>query len=347
MTDVLIRVEGRAGRITLNRPGALNALNHDMGNAISAALTRWNEDPAVALVLIDATGEKAFCAGGDIASIYERLRARDYGVIRQFWHDEYRMNSQIARYPKPIVTFLNGFVMGGGVGVGCHASHRIVGTGSRIAMPETSIGLIPDIGGTMLLASGPGRLGEYLALTAARMTGPDAILAGFADHFIPEGMWPELKQSLIEHGDAAAILAASQPHPPSDLSAHRDEIDRLFAADRLGGILAALAADDSDFGQKARKNVESNAPLAMAAALVLIDEARRDNGLEAALSREYRYVFRSVDQGDFLEGIRARIYDKDNSPRWQHRLDDLPTDGEVAAMLAPLGRDEMVWEDHG
>ena len=181
MDDLTIRTAGRAGRITFTRPKALNALTHAMARAIHDALDGWRDDPAVALVIIDAEGDRAFCAGGDIAAVYHAGRAGDHQVGRDFFRDEYRMNAAIADFPKPIVAFMQGFVMGGGVGVGGHASHRIVGDTTRIAMPESGIGLIPDVGGTWLLGRAPGRIGEYLAMTGGRMTAGDAIHAGFAD----------------------------------------------------------------------------------------------------------------------------------------------------------------------
>jgi enoyl-CoA hydratase len=183
--DIEIRTEGRAGRITLNRPQALNALTWDMCTRIEAALDAWASDDAVAMLVIDAAGDKAFCAGGDIAEMYATGTAGDYEYGRRFWADEYRMNAKLFNFPKPVATFLQGFTMGGGVGVGCHASHRIVCDTSRIAMPECGIGLVPDVGGSLILARAPGRLGEYLGVTAARMGPGDAIHAGFADYFVP------------------------------------------------------------------------------------------------------------------------------------------------------------------
>ena len=190
MSDILIRKIGRAGRITLNRPDALNALTYAMIHDIEAALDAWRDDDEVALVVIDAAGEKAFSAGGDIAEMYRTGTAGDFAYGRTFWADEYRVNAKIAEYPKPYVAFMQGFTMGGGVGVSCHGSHRVVGESSRIAMPECGIGLIPDVGGSFLLARAPGRLGEYLGTTGTRMGPGDAIFAGFADLFIPEAAGP-------------------------------------------------------------------------------------------------------------------------------------------------------------
>ena len=196
MSDIHIRISGKAGHITLNRPSALNALTYEMVREIERALRLWTHDPDVALVIIDAQGSKAFCAGGDIAQLYETGCAGDFTYGQGFWRDEYRLNALMATYDKPIISFLQGFTMGGGVGVGCHASHRIVGESSRIAMPECGIGLVPDVGGSLLLAQAPGRLGEYYGLTAKRMEAGDALLTGFADYFIPEEAWEQLKSDL-------------------------------------------------------------------------------------------------------------------------------------------------------
>ena len=185
MADIEIRVEGHAGRITLTRPNSLNALSYDMCRAIDAALAEWQADDAVRLVVIDAEGDKAFCAGGDIQDLYATGRAGDFTYGRQFWADEYRLNARIAEYPKPYIAFMQGFTMGGGVGISCHGSHRIVCETSQIAMPECGIGLVPDVGGSLILARAQGRIGDYLATTAARMGADDAIFAGFADTFVP------------------------------------------------------------------------------------------------------------------------------------------------------------------
>ena len=186
MSDISIRIAGVAGRITLTRPKALNAVTYQMVTAIHAALEVWRDDPSVKLVIIDAEGEKAFSAGGDIAELYETGQSGDFSFGQTFWRDEYRMNAALHDYPKPVISFLQGFTMGGGMGVGCHGSHRIVGESSQVAMPECGIGLVPDVGGSMILANAPGASGAYLGLTGARMGAADAIYAGFADTYIPE-----------------------------------------------------------------------------------------------------------------------------------------------------------------
>ncbi|MDO5641560.1 MAG: enoyl-CoA hydratase/isomerase family protein [Paracoccus sp. (in: a-proteobacteria)] len=327
--DLSIRREGRAGRITLMRPQALNALSHEMARAIHAALLDWKDKAGVDLVVIDAEGSRAFCAGGDIAAVYHAGITGDHASGQRFFFDEYRMNAEIANYPKPVCAFMQGFVMGGGVGVGGHASHRIVGDTSRIAMPESGIGLIPDVGGSWLLARAPGFLGEYLMLTADRMGPGDAIRAGFADLYLPESEWPGLVARLVQTGDAGLITGQAPPDAPlaaRDLSA--------FGGKDISAITAALEAAGD---QAALAPIRRNSPLSMAAGLVILRQSRKDHRIESSLAREYRFTARATRMSDFLEGVRAQVIDKDRNPQW--RADASPA--AVAAILAPLGPDEL------
>ena len=337
MGEIDIRIQGRAGRITLNRPGALNALTYEMVMAIDAALMDWAEDARVALVVIDAAGDRAFCAGGDIAEMYATGTAGDYAYGRKFWRDEYRMNARLAGFGKPVVTLMQGFTMGGGVGVGCHASHRVVGETSQIAMPECGIGLVPDVGGSMLLARAPGRMGAYFGTTGARMDAGDAITMGFADHFVPEGLWPDLIAELEATGDIAAVAGASAAAPLGATSALRDGIDLQFEPQTLGDVVRSLSASDSDFARDTLKRMGRNAPLSMACTLGMLDELGPEPTITEALEMEYRFTARSMEHGDFLEGIRAAIIDKDKSPKWRHPAPDAVPEEDVARMLAPLG----------
>ena len=329
MNDLNIRKRGRAGRITFTRPKALNALSHDMALALHRALDDWRDDAQVELVIIDAEGDRAFCAGGDIAAVYRAALAGDHALGQRFFADEYRMNAAIADYPKPIVAFMQGFVMGGGVGVGGHASHRIVGDSTQVAMPESGIGLIPDVGGTWLLSRAPGRIGEYLALTGARMGAGDAIHAGFADTYLPEDQWPDLIARLEETGDLSLIEGEDAPTAPlktSDLSA--------FAEDTVADIIDALEqAGDA----QTLKVLAGNSPLSMAAGLAMVRAARHDSRMQDSLAREYRFTHRATQETDFLEGVRAQIIDKDRKPNWM--ADAGPS--HVAAVLAPLGAHEL------
>ncbi len=333
MADLTIRTDRRAGRITLNRPAALNALSHEMANDIKAALDRWRDDPAVALVIIDAEGDRAFCAGGDIAAVYHGGRAGDHGIGQRFFADEYRMNATIADYPKPIVAFMQGFVMGGGVGIGGHASHRVVGDTTQMAMPETGIGLIPDVGGTWLLSRAPGRIGEYLGLTGARMGAGDAIHSGFANLYLPEGDWPAAKDRLAETGDAASLKGKT---PPQAALADRDL--SAFGGRSVAEIVGALEAAGND---AALKPIRRNSPLSMAATLAMVRAARGDRRMQDSLAREYRFTHRATEHSDFIEGVRAQIIDKDRNPVWSRPADPAAVD----AMLAPLGDAELNWED--
>ena len=343
MNDINTRIEGRAGRITLTRTKALNALSYDMCLALDGALKQWRDDDDVALVIIDAEGDKAFCAGGDIAQLYETGRAGDFGYSRQFWRDEYQMNARLAEYPKPVVSFMQGFVMGGGVGVGCHGAHRVVGDSTRIAMPETGIGLVPDVGGSMLLAGAPGRLGEYLGLTAARIGPGDAIRAGFADRYLPEGRWPDMIATLCAAGDVSALTGATGSAPAPLLAAEADRIDRIFGAGDLAAIRAAAGADDSDLARDISKALSRNSPLSMAVTLEMLARLRPVTTIRETLQQEFRATWRSMEQGDFLEGVRAQIIDKDRNPKWQYADGSVPASA-VNDMLAPLGENELTFD---
>jgi enoyl-CoA hydratase len=340
MIEMIARKDRLAGRLTFARPQALNALNHEMVQVIDTALRQWRDDPEVALVIIDAEGERAFCSGGDIAAVYRAGLAGDHRLGGEFFRDEYVMNARIGTYPKPVVVFMQGFVMGGGVGVGGHASHRIVGETSQIAMPECGIGLIPDVGGSWLLGRAPRECGEYLGLTGARMGPGDAILTGFADSFIPEAEWPALKDRLAESGDAGLIRPYPAPEAPL-----RDRDLSAFAASTVEGIIAALENSGDEVTLKALRR---NSPLSMAATLELVRAARGDRDMRDSLSRELRFTARATEQSDFIEGVRAQLIDRRN-PQWS--ADAGPA--HIAAMLAPLGQDgpsqelnwELNWED--
>jgi 3-hydroxyisobutyrate dehydrogenase len=313
--------------------------------AVEAALDAWRDDARVALIILDAQGEKAFCAGGDIAEMHATGSKGDYASGRRFWRDEYRMNAKIAEYPKPVIAFLQGYTMGGGVGLGGHCTHRVVGTTSRIAMPECGIGFVPDVGGSCLLARAPGRLGAYLGVTGHRMGPGDAIHAGFADHYLPEAAWDGLKAALVETGEAAAVARAAHPAPDSPLAGRQARIDRLFAGDRLRDVLNALRADESDFARQTQDAMERNAPLSMAVTLEMIHRLRGPSlTIRKALEMEYRVSHRIMEHGDFLEGIRAAIIDKDRAPAWRHAPDAVPA-ADVARMLMPLGADALDFDE--
>ena len=333
--DLISRLENTTGRMTLNRPDALNALTHAMCLEMEAQLLEWAGDGAVTQVLVDAEGDRAFCAGGDIQQLYDHGTRGDFGFGRRFWTDEYRLNRLIAEYPKPYIAMMQGFVMGGGVGISCHGSHRIACESTRIAMPECGIGLIPDVGGSHLLASAPGRVGEYLGLTGARMEADDALFAGFADHFVPVGDWDALKAELVAEGAPAGIAEAARPAVAGALRGLREAVDHAFAAPDVPAVLERLGAMGPDgFAADAAAAMSRHSPLSMAACLELVRAVRRSPGIATALDWEYRFTSRSSRDGDFLEGIRAAIIDKDRKPVWRH-AGEVPED-ELAAILAPV-----------
>ncbi|MGC9368723.1 MAG: enoyl-CoA hydratase/isomerase family protein [Paracoccaceae bacterium] len=345
MGDIDIRIEGKVGRITLTRPKALNALSYAMCLEIEKALDAWAADDAVRMVLLDAEGERAFCAGGDIQEMYETGTAGDFDYGRKFWRDEYRMNAKMFEFPKPVASLMQGFTMGGGVGIGCHGSHRVVGESSQIAMPECGIGLIPDVGGTLILSRAPGRLGEYLGITGARMGPRDAILAGFADYYVPQEKWPALTAELVKTGDWTAIDRAAEEAPEGKLAALQGAINTHFGGETFGDILRALKNDDSDFATETLKVLGRNSPLSMACTVEMLHRLRGTDDIRRALELEYRFTHRAMEQADFLEGIRAAIIDKDRNPKWQHAsLDDVAAI-EVTRMLLPLGADALKLEE--
>lgn len=344
MAEVDVRIEGAVGRITLNRPDALNALNRPMMDMIDGALQRWAGDDSVRMIVIDSVGERSFCAGGDIAELYRRTQSGDLAYARNFWRDEYRMNARIANYRKPYVALMDGITMGGGVGLSAHGSLRIVTERSMIAMPECAIGLIPDVGGTFLLSRAPGRLGEFLGLAGARMGADDAIQAGFADTFVTSERLPELVSALVKEADPRLIGRFKETPPAGSLASARPMIDDIFAGADLSEIRDTLQRSAAtDWGSRAIQALGKGCPLSLHAALLMIRAARAMGSLEEALQMEYRYTWRSIEQGDFIEGIRAAVIDKDRAPRWaKPGLDDV-CEADVDAMLAGLDENELTF----
>lgn len=340
MSETSTRIIGKAGRITLTRPKALNALSYQMCLDIEAALDAWRDDDTVEIVIIDAEGDRAFCAGGDIGAMYEHGLTGDYEFGRTFWRDEYRMNAKIAEYPKTIVAFMQGFVMGGGVGVGGHASHRVVCETSQVAMPETGIGLAPDVGGTLLLARAPGRLGEYLGATSLRLGPGDAVKAGFADMYIEREFWLDLMSQLEETGDLTLLEAAVCALPDTPLADATDEIDTLFAGTPVE-IAAKVDASTSELGQAAAKALRRASPLSIHCTLANIDRARVADNIRDVLGYEFEYTYRAMEHGDFLEGTRAQIIDKDRNPSWRHASIEAVPAEDVARMSASLGDEAL------
>ena len=332
--DIFIRKEGQAGRATLSRPKSLNALTKQMSIDLESALDTWRDDPAVKLIILDAEGDKAFCAGGDIADLYTQGMKGAFTYGHEFWRQEYRLNLKIANYPKPIVSFMQGFIMGGGVGVGCHGSHRIVDENSKIAMPECRIGLIPDVGGTYLLANAPQGLGVLLGMTGMRMTSTDAIFSGFADYEISQNKWSDLIPELVETGQTESIFPMRNSIQDSPLAKEMADILHAFEASSVTGIMAILEAHDTEASKKVIKGLKSGSPLSLACTLEMIHRAK-DMNLAEALAQEFRFSYRAQEDSDFLEGIRAQIIDKDFAPSWRHKTLDVPQ-SDVNHMLASL-----------
>ena len=338
--EVLIRVEGRAGRITLNRPKALNALTLGMVRAIWPALLQWKDDPAVELVILDGAGERGLCAGGDVRWLYDS-RARGIDEALAFWREEYALNSLIHRFPKPIVPVMDGIVMGGGIGLSAHVQGgtRVVTERSTLAMPETTIGLIPDVGGTWLLGRAPGRFGEYLGLVGERMHGAGTIFSGFADVFVQSAKLDELKAALCaaRAADVKGVIAQFAEAPPhSNLAGHADEINRMFSEPTVPAIVDALAHEDSEWATKTRAALLARSPKAMAATLAAIRGARKLGSLEEALNVELRLCIHLFEDGEFAEGVRALLVDKDKSPRWTPPGIADVTAPMIDALFAPL-----------
>ncbi|WP_030297660.1 enoyl-CoA hydratase/isomerase family protein [Streptomyces katrae] len=333
---VLLATDGRTGLITLNRPRALNALTHPMVLRIDAALRAWEQDPGVDQVLIRGAGERGLCAGGDIRAIHDDAKAKT-SASADFWRDEYRLNARIARYPKPYVALMDGIVMGGGVGVSAHGSVRVVTERSRVAMPETGIGFVPDVGGTYLLGRAPGLLGTHLALTGTAVGAADALLCGLADHFVPAGRLPELTRAL-SGSPAAEVLPQFSGNPaPGELADRRDWIDRCYAADTVEEIVERLLTEGDPAAKEAAETLLAKSPTSLKVTLAAVRRARALGPLEQVLVQEYRVSCNALRASDLVEGIRAQVVDKDRNPRWSPAALADVSDADVERFFAPLG----------
>ncbi|GCD34127.1 putative enoyl-CoA hydratase [Streptomyces chrestomyceticus JCM 4735] len=343
MTDdsVLLRTEGRTAYLTLNRPKALNALDHAMVRRIAAALDAWEHDPAVGTVVITGAGERGLCAGGDIRAIHEDARSGGGAASAAFWRDEYRLNARIARFPKPYVAVMDGIVMGGGVGVSAHGSVRIVTERSKVAMPETGIGFVPDVGGTYLLALAPGELGTHLALTGAPVGAGDALLCGLADHFVPSDRVPELLTDLAADAVPEVLPRYVQEAPEGELAAHREWIDPCYAAGTVEEIVDRLLGSGVPEAKEAAETILAKSPTSLKVTLAALRRARDLGPLERVLDQEYRVSCAALTAPDLVEGIRAQVIDKDRRPRWSPATLTEVTDQDVARFFAPLGAREL------
>ncbi|MDT0507200.1 enoyl-CoA hydratase/isomerase family protein [Novosphingobium sp. MMS21-SN21R] len=336
--DLLVKRDGAAGILSLNRPKAIHALTFDMVYAMTAAMLEWRNDPAVGAVLIDHAEGRGFCAGGDI-NLLRNSALTDGGVSgRQFFHDEYQLNHLLMTYGKPVVAFMDGITMGGGVGLSGPATFRVTTEATRFAMPETGIGLFPDVGGGWFLSRLRGRLGQYLALTGARLDGAECVWAGLATHYLPAENLPAAKARIA--ADAGAIptilreLSAVPPEPK--IAAHAADIERLFASNRYEDILAALEADGSDFAQATLKTLATKSPQTCKVALRQLSTSLTLPDFAANMAMEYRISARVLTLPDFAEGVRAVIVDKDNAPKWSPATPEGVTDDLLDAIFAPL-----------
>ncbi len=338
--EVLFEHRGSLGLITLNRPKALNALTHGMALAMQTQLDEWARDPAVTAIAIRGAGDRAFCAGGDIRALYDSGKAgTSYSL--DFYRDEYRLDATIKHYPKPYIALIRGIVMGGGVGVSVHGSHRIADETTTFAMPETGIGLFPDVGGSYFLPRCPGEIGMYLALTGARLKTADALYAGVATHFVPQAKWETLIGRLAESiVPDAAMIGLAETVPDTYLSEHRAVIDRVFGADSVEAVLAALDAEHTDWSRDTAKTIRTKSPTSEKVTFRQIREGAKLE-FDDCMRMEFRMVNRIVAGHDFYEGVRATIIEKDGAPKWSPADLAGVSDGNVAAYFAPLAGREL------
>nr|WP_321986403.1 enoyl-CoA hydratase/isomerase family protein [uncultured Lichenicoccus sp.] len=321
--QIILSETGHLGRITLNRPRALNALTLELVQAMRSALQEWQSEPGIRTVLIDGAGERGLCAGGDIRAAWDSIRAGDRGA-ELFWDEEYRLLETIAGYPKPVVAWMDGLVMGGGVGISAHASHRIVTERSAVAMPETIIGFTPDVGGSYLLSRAPGQLGLRLGLTGGRMQAGDATQCGFADHVLASDRLETLAGALAATDADEAISALAAPPPASLLAQQRAWIDAAYCAPTMQEIVAALRHRPEPGAADDLAALALRSPTALEVTLRSIRTARGRPDLAACLAQERRLIRHMLREPDFAEGVRAQVIDKDRNPHWRPaRLEDV------------------------
>lgn len=341
MTDepeILARIDNGVGRITLNRPKAINSLTQTMVDAMTVVLERWAGEDAVRAVLLDGAGERGLCAGGDVVALYHSAKAGGADA-RRFWFDEYRLNSAIGSYPKPYVALMDGIVMGGGVGVGAHGRVRVVTDRTKMAMPEVGIGFIPDVGGTYLLSRAPGALGLHVALTGAPISGADAIVLGFADHFVPHDALDAFARDVVDQGVDTALDRHTVQPPVSDLAAQRNWIDDCYVGASVPDIIDALRGHSAGPANDAAAVIAGRSPIALAVTLAAVRRAADLDTLEDVLIQEYRVSCAAARSHDFVEGIRAQLVDKDRNPNWSPTTLTDVTAADVEAYFAPADPD--------
>jgi enoyl-CoA hydratase len=329
---VIARRDGRIGRIMLNRPKALNAIDLPMIRACSRALDGWREDPHVHAVVIEGAGDRAFCAGGDIRALRQYELDGEHHRAEAFFREEYELNLAIATYPKPYIALIDGICMGGGIGVSVHAPYRVATEHAAFAMPETAIGFFPDIGATFFLPRLPGEIGTYLGLTGARMQGADAVHAGLATHFTRREDLPALSRALAEEGPAALGLHGASL-PTFSLAPDRAAIDHCFGADSVPGIVQRLEAVGDPWAAKILDTLRTVSPSALCWTLAALRRGA-DLTLSQCQAAELALTRTTMRHPDFAEGVRAMVVDKDRQPRWQPaRIEDV----DPAAITAMFG----------
>ena len=340
--DILAGIAGRIGHLSLNRPKALHALTLPMVRAMNTALLAWRDDPAVGAVVIDHAEGRGFCAGGDIAFLRDSALNDGGKSGRRFFYEEYQLNHLILTYPKPVIAFMDGITMGGGVGISGPATYRIATEATRLAMPETGIGLFPDVGGGWYLSRLAGRLGQYLALTGARLDGADCLWAGLATHYLPSAALTEAKQALIADPDAAAAIMhrLSVVPPPAKIATQSADIDRLFASDRYEDVLTALTADGGEWATATLAMLRTKSPQTCKVALRQLRDSLHCEDFAANMAMEYRIGSRVLVRPDFAEGVRAVIIDKDHAPKWNPPTPEAVTEDLLDAIFAPLPADQ-------
>lgn len=339
--DIVARPNGIAGHISLNRPKAIHALTLDMCQAMLESLDGWEADPAIVLILIDHSQGRGFCAGGDVAMLRTSALTDKGQSGRDFFRVEYQLNHRLYTYPRPVVAFMDGITMGGGVGLALPARFRVATENTRFAMPETAIGLFPDVGGGWFLSRLPKRLGRYLALTGARLNGADCLWAGLATHYLPSAALEEAKQRLAAGHEIASVLdALSETPPPSKLAAQADNIAHFFAAETLEGVMTALEADGGEWAQHQLAILRACSPQSCKVALRQLSVSEGLETFAQNMTMEYRLAAHSLMRPDFAEGVRAVLVDKDNAPKWNPAEPEGVTAEILDAIFAPLPADE-------
>jgi enoyl-CoA hydratase len=328
----------------------INAVTLEMFRDVDKALDAFEADPAVVVIVLEGAGDRGLCAGGDIRALYESSKVKgDLGKI--LWREEYILNARIAKFPKPYVAFMDGIVMGGGVGLSAHASHRIVTDRTRLAMPEVGLGFFPDVGGTFLLSHAPGEIGTYFGLTGQTMNGPDAIYTGFADAVVPSSKLPALREALVKvhpgttSDEIKALIAGfATGETAGPVAAMQGKIDRWFAHERMQDIVASLQRDGSELAQSTLNTLNEKSPRGMVVTLKLLRLARTASSLEQCLVREYRAALEVFKSDDFREGVRAAVIDKDRNPKWSPaRIEDVTAE-MIAPYFSEIGADELVFD---